>query len=91
MSIIVKFVSFIYRPKAYRPKKNLEDRVTAHADLTRKRHSLLMNASYLVRNRNEVLYSYADINCRLKPKWADKPKQGKFFSSLDELNEILGD
>ena len=40
-SIIVKFSSFRYRTKAYRQKKNLDDGVTAHVDLTKKRHSLL--------------------------------------------------
>ena len=33
-SIIVKFTSFRYRTKAYRQKKNLDDGVTAHVDLT---------------------------------------------------------
>ena len=33
-SIIVKFTSFRYRTKAYREKKNLDDGVTAHVDLT---------------------------------------------------------
>ena len=90
-SIIVKFSSFRYRTKAYRQKKNLDDGVTAHADLTKKRHSLRRKANDLVRNRDEVLFCYADINCRLKLKWADQSKQYKLFSSLDELNEILGE
>ena len=90
-SIIVKFSSFRYRTKAYRQKKNLDDGVTAHVNLTKTRHSLLRKANDLVRNRDEVLFCYADINCRLKLKWADQSKQDKFFSSLDELNEILGE
>ena len=90
-SIIVKFSSFRYPTKAYRKKKNLDDGVTAHIDLTKKRHSLLRKANDLVRNRDEVLFCYADINCWLKLKWADQSKKGKFFSSLDELNEILGE
>ena len=85
-SIIVKFSSF-----RYRTKKNLDDGVTAHVDLTKKRHSLLRKANDLVRSRDEVLFCYADINCRLKLKWADQPTKDKFFSSLDELNEILGE
>ena len=87
----VKFSSFRYHTKAYRQKKNLDDGVTAHVDLTKKRHSLLKNANDLVRNRDEVLFCYADINCRLKLKCADQSKQDKSFSSLDELNEILGE
>ena len=90
-SIIVKFSSFRYRTKAYRQKKNLVDGVTAHVDLTKKHHLLLWKANDFIRNRDEVLFCYADINCRLKLKWAEQPKQDKFFSSLDELNEILGE
>ena len=88
-SIIVKSTSFRYRTKAYRKKKNLDNGVTAHVDLTKKRHSLLRKANDLVRNRDEVLFCYANINCRLKLKWAGQSKQDKFFSSLDEFNEIL--
>ena len=87
----MKFSSFRYRTKAYRQKKNLDDGVTAHVDLTKKRHSLLRKANDLVRNRDEVLFCYADINCRLKLKLADQSKQNKFFLSLDELNKILGE
>ena len=90
-SIIVKFISFRYRTKVYRQKKNLDDGVTAHVDLTETHHSLLRKANDLVKNRDEVLFCYADINCRLKLKWVDKSKQDKFFTSSDELNEILGE
>ena len=87
----MKFTSFRHRTKAYRQKKNLDDGVTAHVDLTKKRLSLLRKANYLVRNRDEVLYCYVDINCQLKLKRADTSKQDKLFSSLDKLNEILGE
>ena len=90
-SIIVKFTSSRYRTKACRQKKNLDDGVTGHVDLTKKHHSLLRKANDLVRNRDEVLFCYADINCRLKIKWTDQSKQEKLFSPLDELNEILGE
>ena len=36
-NMIVKFYSFRYRTKAYRQKKNLDDGVTSHVDLTKKR------------------------------------------------------
>ena len=90
-SIIVKFISFKYHTKTYRQRKNLDDRVTLHADLTRKRHSLPRKANDLVRNRDEVLFCYADINYRLKLKWADKSKENKFLSSLEELDQLLGE
>ena len=84
----MKFISFRYRTKVYRQKKNLDDGVTAHFALTKKHHSLLRKANDLVRNRDEVLFCYTDINCRLKVKWTDKSRQRKFFSSLDKLNDI---
>lgn len=59
--------------------------------MTKKRHSLLRKANGLIRNRDEVLFCYADINFRLKLKWADKSKEDKFFSLLDELNEVVGE
>ena len=37
---MIKLFSFRYRTKAYRKKKNLDDGVTVHVDLTNKRHSL---------------------------------------------------
>ena len=89
--IIVKFISFRYLAKAYRQKRNVDDGVTAHIDLTKKRHLLLRKVNDLLRNRDEVIFCYADINCRLKLKRADKLNQDKFFSYLDEVNEILGD
>ena len=79
-SIIVKSTSFRYRTKVHRQKKNLDNGVTAHVELTKKRHSLLRKANDLVRNRDEVLLCYANINCRLKLKWAGQSKQDKFFS-----------
>ena len=36
----MKFISFRYRTKAYRQKKNLDDGITVHVDLIKKRHSL---------------------------------------------------
>ena len=48
----MKFISFRCRTKTYRQKKNLDDPVTVHVDLTKKRHSLLRKANDLVRNRN---------------------------------------
>ena len=87
----MKTNSFRYRTKAYRQKKNLDNGVTAHVDLTKKCHSLLRKANDLVRNRDEVLFCYANVNCRLKLKWAGQSEQDKFFSSLDGFNEILGE
>ena len=55
----MKFISFRHRSKAYRQKKNLVSGVTIHADLAKKRHSLLRKANDLVRNTDEILFCYA--------------------------------
>ena len=57
--------------------------------LTKQRHLLLSEASDFVRNRDEILFCYEDINCRLKLEWADNSRKVKLFLSSDELNEIL--
>ena len=58
----MKFISFRYRTKAYRQKKNLDDGVTVHVDLIKKRQSLLRKTNDLARNVDEVLFCYANIN-----------------------------
>ena len=61
--IFAKFASFSYYTKAYRQNKNLDDNEdSVHADLTKKRHSVLKKANYLVRNKDDVLFWYADVN-----------------------------
>ena len=85
----MKFISFRYCIKAYRQKKNLDNVVTDHVDLTKS--VTLSKVNDLVRNSDEVLFCYADISCQLKLKLADISRQDKFLSTLDELNEILGE
>ena len=45
----------------------------------------------VVEQNPDIKFCYAETNCRLKIKWVDESIDDKFFSSMDELQEILGD
>ena len=67
----------------------MKDNIKVHVDLTEKRQSLLKSASNLVEDFDMVLFCYADINCRLKIKWKNEPREDHFFTSIDVYNNIL--
>ena len=76
----------------YRTKKNLKKGVKVHFDLIkRKRYKLLQDANNLVKDNREVKFCYADINCQLKVKWNDNSCEDSFFSSMNELEDLLSD
>ena len=64
--------------------------VTVKLYLTKSRYTLLIDANKVVKQNLDIKFCYADINCQLKIKWADESIDDKFFSSIDELQEILG-
>ena len=73
----------------YRAKENLKKGVKVHLDLTKRRYKLLQDANSLVKDNREVKFCYADINCRLKVKWNDNSCEDNFFSSKNELEDLL--
>ena len=38
----------------------------------------------------DIKFYYADINCRFKINWVDESIDDEFLSSMNELEEILG-
>ena len=38
----------------------------------------------------DIKFYYADINCRFKINWIDESIDDEFLSSMNELEEILG-
>ena len=84
-SIIVKLATFRHRTIVYRLKKNMKDNIKVHVDLTEKRCNLLKSGSNLVNDVDRILFCYADINCRLKIKLKDEPREDDFFTSIDDL------
>ena len=59
-------------------------------DLMKSRYRLLTDANKVVKQNRDIKFCYADINYRLKIKWVDESIDKEFFSSMDELQEILG-
>ena len=59
-------------------------------DLMKSRYRLLTDANKVVKENRDIKFCYADINYRLKIKWVDESIDKEFFSSMDELQEILG-
>ena len=59
-------------------------------DLMKSRYRLLTDANKVVKQNHDIKFCYADINYRLKIKWVDESIDKEFFSSMDELQEILG-
>ena len=86
-SIIFRFTTFRHRTFLYANRKNIKSGARIRLDLTNDCYNLLVSARKRVNNCPEVIYVYADINCRLKVKLADESH--KFFESMEELNGIL--
>ena len=59
-------------------------------DLMKSRYRLLTDANKVVKQNRDIKFCDADINYRLKIKWVDESIDKEFFSSMDELQEILG-
>ena len=89
-SVIVRFTTFRRRTMVYGAKKKIKPGVRVKLDLTKSRCTLLTDANKVVKHNPDIKFCYADINCQLKIKWADESIDGKFFSRLDELQELLG-
>lgn len=57
-------------------------------DLTKKHHSLHLEANKYVDGSNLVKFCYTDKNYRLKVKWRDNCETDMFFSSMEELLQM---
>ena len=89
-SVIVRFTTFRHRTMVYRVEKKMKPGVRVKLDLTKSRYTLLIDANKVVKQNPDIKFCYADINCRLKLKWVNESIDNKFFSNMDELQEILG-
>ena len=85
--IIVRFTSFRYRTMFYRSRKKVKGNARVRLDLTKKRYKLLNDATNYIKAFDHVNYVYADINCHLKVRFMSKEE--KFFTSLNELKEMV--
>ena len=79
------FTTFQDRTMVYRAKKKIKPGVRAKFDLTKSRYRLLTDPNKIVKQNLDIKFCHADINYRLKIKWANESIDNKFFSSMDEL------
>ena len=58
-------------------------------DLTKSRFNLLKKANDHVKEIPAISFCYADVNCRLQVKFHDAKQEDIFFSTFDELRDIV--
>ena len=73
----------------YRAKNKLKRGVRIKLDLNKSRYNLLKRANDHVKEVPSIKFCYADINCRLNIKFNDENQKDIFFSSFDELQDIV--
>ena len=88
-SIIVRFTTFQHRTLFYRARKSLKSGFKVKLDLTKSRFNLLTKANNHVKDIPAISFCYADVNCRLQVKSHDAKQQDIFFSTFDELCDII--
>ena len=88
-SIIVHFTTFRHRTMFYRAKNKLKGGVRVKLDLTKSRYDLLKTANDHVKEVPSIKFCYADVNSRLKVKFNDENQKDIFFSSFDDLWDVV--
>ena len=88
-SIIVRFTTFRRKILFYRARKNLKSGFKVKLDLTKSRFNLLKKANNHVKEIPAISFCYADVNCRLRIKFHDAKQEDIFFSTFDELRDIV--
>ena len=83
--VIVKFTTWHHCTQFYKNRKNL-DSARVHLDLTKFNFKLLQNCQAKVRESSIVSFVFADVNCALCARMADRAFN--YFSSAEELDEI---
>ena len=73
----------------YKAKNKLKRGVRIKLDLTKSRYDLLKRANDHVKEVPSIKFCYADVNCRLKVKFNDENQKDIFFSSFDDLRDIV--
>ena len=73
----------------YRANNELKIGVKIKVGLTKSRYDLLKRANDHVKEVPSIKFCYADVNCRLKVKFNDENQKDIFFSSFDDLKDIV--
>ena len=88
--IIVKFNNFRYRSMFYKNRKKLKGGKRVRIDLTSNRYNLLKKTNALIKRMKmeNTVYTFADVNCRLKVVNKENG-EGAFFDNLEEVDLFL--
>ena len=70
-------------------EKKLKSGFKVKLDLTKSRFNLLKKANDHVKEILARSFCYADANCRLRVKFHDPKQEDIFFSTFDELRDIV--
>ena len=73
----------------YRAKNKLKRGARINLDLTKSRYALLKTANDHVKEVPSIKFCSANVNCRLKVKFNDANQKDIFFSSFDDLRDIV--
>ena len=79
-------MSFRHRTMFYRNRKSLKD-VRIKLDLTKRRYRILKDAIDLAKEHQDLVYVFADVNCRLKVVFKDGTSN--FFNDIDNLKSMI--
>ena len=70
-------------------EKNLKSGFKVKLDLTKSRFNLLKKANNHVKEIPAISFCYADVNCCFRVKLHDAKQEDIFFSTFDELPDII--
>ena len=82
------FTTFRHRTLFYRARKNFKS-AKVKFDLTKSRSDLLKRANNHVMEMPAINCCYADVNCRLRVKFHDEKQKVIFFSTFEDLYDIV--
>ena len=88
-SIIVRFTTFRQRTLFYTARKNLKSGFKVKPDFKKSRFDLLKKANNHFKEIPAISFCYAYVNCRLRVKFHDAKQEDIFFSTFDELHDIV--
>ena len=88
--IIIKCNNFRYRSMFYKNAKKLKQGKRVRIDVTRNGYNLLKKAYALIKRMKmeNTVYTFADVNCRLKVVNKENGEQA-FFDNLEEVDFFL--
>ena len=86
--LLLNLINFRYR--SYKNRKKLKQGKPVRIDLTSNRYNLLKKANALIKRMKmeNTVYTFADVNCRLKVVNKENGEEA-FFDNLEEVDLFL--